>query len=81
MMYGKEILTVNLPINIMLARRQWLSVILTTQEAEIRRITARPGKYFKRPFLEKPFTKIRLVEWLKVKALSSSPSIAKLISK
>jgi hypothetical protein len=26
-----------------------------------------------RPYLEKPFTKIGLVEWLKVKALSSSP--------
>jgi hypothetical protein len=32
---------------------------------------------FVRPYLEKPFTKIRLVEWLKVKALSSSPSTAK----
>jgi hypothetical protein len=31
----------------------------------------------KRPCLEKPFTKIGLVEWLKVKALSSSPSTAK----
>jgi hypothetical protein len=30
-----------------------------------------------RPYLEKPFTKIGLVEWLKVKALSSSPSTAK----
>jgi hypothetical protein len=30
-----------------------------------------------RPYLKKPFTKIGLVEWLKVKALSSSPSIAK----
>jgi hypothetical protein len=30
-----------------------------------------------RPYLEKPFIKIRLVEWLKVKALSSSPSTAK----
>jgi hypothetical protein len=30
-----------------------------------------------RPYLEKPFTKIELVEWLKVKALSSSPSTAK----
>jgi hypothetical protein len=30
-----------------------------------------------RPYLEKPFTKIGLVEWLKVKDLSSSPSIAK----
>jgi hypothetical protein len=28
----------------------------------------------KRPYLEKLFTKIELVEWLKVKALSSSPS-------
>jgi hypothetical protein len=27
-----------------------------------------------RPYLDKPFTKIGLVEWLKVKALSSSPS-------
>jgi hypothetical protein len=25
-------------------------------------------------YLEKPFTKIGLVEWLKVKALNSSPS-------
>jgi hypothetical protein len=35
-----------------------------------------------RPYLEKPFTKIGLVEWLKVKALSSSPSTTpkKLIS-
>jgi hypothetical protein len=30
-----------------------------------------------RPYLEKPFTKIGLVEWLKVKVLSSSPSNAK----
>jgi hypothetical protein len=29
------------------------------------------------PVLKKPFTKIRLMEWLKVKALSSSPSTAK----
>jgi hypothetical protein len=29
------------------------------------------------PYLKKPFTKIGLVEWLKVKALSSSPSTAK----
>jgi hypothetical protein len=32
---------------------------------------------FTRPYLEKPFTKIGLVEWLKVKALSSSPSTAR----
>jgi hypothetical protein len=30
-----------------------------------------------RPYLEKPFTKIGLVEWLKMKALSSSPSTEK----
>jgi hypothetical protein len=30
-----------------------------------------------RPYLETLFTKIGLVEWLKVKALSSSPSTAK----
>jgi hypothetical protein len=30
-----------------------------------------------RPYLEKPFIKIRLVEWLEVKALSSSPSTTK----
>jgi hypothetical protein len=28
-------------------------------------------------YLEKPFTKIGLVEWLKVEALSSSPSTTK----
>jgi hypothetical protein len=31
-----------------------------------------------RHYLEKPFTKIGLVEWLKVKALSSSPSTTKI---
>jgi hypothetical protein len=30
-----------------------------------------------RPYLEKPFTKIELVQWLKVKALSLSPSTEK----
>jgi hypothetical protein len=30
-----------------------------------------------RPYLEKSFTTIGLVEWLKVKALSSNPSTAK----
>jgi hypothetical protein len=29
-----------------------------------------------KPYLKKPFTKIGLVEWLKVKTLSSSPSTA-----
>jgi hypothetical protein len=30
-----------------------------------------------RPYFKKPFTKIGLVGWFKVKALSSSPSTAK----
>jgi hypothetical protein len=30
-----------------------MPVILATQEAEIRRITASPGKQFTRPYLEK----------------------------
>jgi hypothetical protein len=30
-----------------------------------------------RCYLEKPFTKIGLVEWFKVKALSSNPSTSK----
>jgi hypothetical protein len=30
-----------------------------------------------RPYLEKPFTKIGLVEWLKMKTLSSNPSTTK----
>jgi hypothetical protein len=39
---------------------------------------ASQGKYFfTRPYLREPFTKTGLVEWLKVKALSSSPSTAK----
>jgi hypothetical protein len=35
------------------------------------------GKKFTKPYLKRPFSKIGLVEWLKVKALSSSPSTAK----
>jgi hypothetical protein len=48
-------------------------IILATQEAEIRRIWVQSQP----PYLEKLFTKIGLMEWLKVKALSSSPSTAK----
>jgi hypothetical protein len=33
---------------------------------------------FSRPYREKPITKIGLVGWLKVKALSSSSSMAKI---
>jgi hypothetical protein len=49
------------------AECQWLTpVILATQEAEIRANSS------VRSYLEKPFTKIGLVEWLKVKVLSAS---------
>jgi hypothetical protein len=59
---------------------QWLMpIILATQEAEIRSIEVRRPKQAQpsrsmRPCLKKPFTKIGLVEWFKVKVLSSSPS-------
>jgi hypothetical protein len=56
-----------------------MPVILVTQEAEIRRITvsSQPWQIVPQDSFEKPFTKIGLVEWLKVKALSSSLSTAK----
>jgi hypothetical protein len=38
---------------------------------------ASPGNGFSRPYLKKPFTKIGLLEWLKVKALSSSSTTEK----
>jgi hypothetical protein len=48
------------------ARHCWLTpVTVATQEAEIRRIMANS---FVRSYLKKPFTKIGLVEWLKVKS-------------
>jgi hypothetical protein len=52
------------------------TVILATQEAEI---SSKPAwaQSLVRPYLEKPFTKIGLLKWLKVKVLSSNPSTAK----
>jgi hypothetical protein len=40
-------------------------------------VQSHPGQIVHETYLEKPFTKIGLVERLKVKALSSSPSTRK----
>jgi hypothetical protein len=62
-------------------RHWWFTaVILATQEAEIRKITFRSQPWANSsqdPILKKPITKKELVEWLKVKVLSSNPSITK----
>jgi hypothetical protein len=56
----------------------WLMpIILATQEAEIRRIMVRrqPGQIVCKPLSQNTQHTKGLVEWLKVKALSSNPSI------
>jgi hypothetical protein len=62
------------------SRLLWLtSIILATQEAEIRRIfvQSQPRQIVCKTYLEKPFTKIGMVAWIKVKVLGSSPNAAK----
>jgi hypothetical protein len=56
-----------------------MPVILATQETEIRRITvqSQPEQIVCKTLSENTHHKKGLVEWLKVKALSSSPSAAK----
>jgi hypothetical protein len=61
-----------------------MPVILATQKSGIRRIAvqSQPRQIvFMRPCLIKTLHKKGLVEWLKVKALSSNPSTAKKIFK
>jgi hypothetical protein len=52
-----------------------MPVILATQEAEIKRILvqSQPRQIVHKTLSQKTFTKIGLLEWLKVEALSSSP--------
>jgi hypothetical protein len=54
-------------------------VILATKEAEIRRITIQnqPGPIVHETLSQKTLQKVGLMEWVKVKALSSSPSTSK----
>jgi hypothetical protein len=55
-------------------------VILAAQEAEIRRIVvqSQPQQIVHETLSrKKPLAKIRLVEWLKLQALSSNPSTTK----
>jgi hypothetical protein len=58
-------------------RHWWLMpvILLRRQRSGGSLFKAIPGKQFVRPYLEKPFTKIGAVEWLKVKTLISSPKI------
>jgi hypothetical protein len=62
-----------------LAGHWWLTpVILATLEAEIRRMLVRSQPWqvvFETLSQKKHFTEIRLVQWLKMKALRSNPSI------
>jgi hypothetical protein len=58
-----------------------MPIILATQEAEIRRIAVQiqPGQIVHKTLISKKLiTKIRIVEWLKVKALSSNLSTTKI---
>jgi hypothetical protein len=56
-----------------------MPLILATQEAEIRRIVvqSQPGEIVLKNLPQKYPSQKGLVEWLKVKALISSPSTAK----
>jgi hypothetical protein len=56
-----------------------MPIILVTQEAEMRRIAvqSQPGQIVQETLSQKYLTQKGLVEWLKMKALSSSPSTTK----
>jgi hypothetical protein len=54
-----------------------MPIILATQEAGSGGLKPALANSSTRPYLKKPVTKIGLVEWLKVKILSLSPSTTK----
>jgi hypothetical protein len=56
-----------------------MPVILATQEEESRRteVRSQPRQIVHETLSQKSFTKLGLIEWLKMKVLSSSPSTAK----
>jgi acetolactate synthase small subunit len=58
-----------------------MPVTLATEEAEIRRITiqSQPQQIVRETLSQKTHHKKGLVEWIKVKALSSNPSTEKKI--
>jgi hypothetical protein len=62
-------------------QRKWLTpIILATQEAEIKKVSvqSQSGQTVQKTLSRKTLSqKIGLVEWLKLKALSSSPSTTK----
>jgi hypothetical protein len=78
---GKIRITKGKMKNRVLSRHLWFTpVIPATQKAEIRRIAvqSQPKQIIHETLSrKKPSQKIGLVEWLKVKALSSSPSTRK----
>jgi hypothetical protein len=62
------------------ARHWWLTLVIPPiLEEELRSITVRsqPGQIIHKTLSQKPLNKKRVVEWLKVKALSSNPSTTK----
>jgi hypothetical protein len=57
---------------------RWLKPVISGgTDMEAHGLTPAQRNGFVRPYLKKPFTKNRLVEWLKVQALISNPSTKK----
>jgi hypothetical protein len=77
---GSQVVLIRIKLLWILARNQWLTpVILAIHEAEIRRIVVQSqfGQIVLKTLSRKTLHKQGLMEWLKVKALGSSPSKTK----